>query len=250
MITRVKWVVHKGKQLGRTLWYPTANVFREGKADDGVYKMNILVDWSIYPWMWTYFKEKWLLEAHLFDIDLQLYWKEIEIFLLERIRNNQSFSWLEELVSQIKKDEEIIRSIRRKVMTFWTFDHLHPWHISYFDQAMNYGDELITIVARDSTVLKVKWSLPDQYEKKRESAVKNLFRKNHLVELGDEHDMYRCLFEYTPDVVYLWYDQHSFDSWIVNYCEKIWIETPVIIRGEAFYPEKYKSSLMKEMEWR
>ena len=37
------------------------------------------------------------------------------------------------------------------VMTFGTFDHLHPGHIYYLSEARKYGDYLITVVARDKT---------------------------------------------------------------------------------------------------
>ena len=35
------------------------------------------------------------------------------------------------------------------VICFGTFDHLHPGHLNYFQQAKELGDYLIVIVARD-----------------------------------------------------------------------------------------------------
>lgn len=44
----------------------------------------------------------------------------------------------------------------KKVMVFGTFDIFHKGHEFYFSKAKEYGEELIVIVARDETVLKIK----------------------------------------------------------------------------------------------
>jgi len=44
----------------------------------------------------------------------------------------------------------------KTVMTFGTFDIVHPGHIHFLQQAKTYGDRLITIVARDMNVQKFK----------------------------------------------------------------------------------------------
>ena len=106
--------------------------------------------------MGTYFADRDLLEAHLFDIDIDLYGDELTIYPLIKIRDNQKFENLDALVSQIKQDETQVRNLQWKVLTFGTFDHTHPGHISYLTQASHYGDHLITIIALDQTVQKVK----------------------------------------------------------------------------------------------
>gem|GEM_PF-2920555 len=126
-----------------------------------MYKMNIVHDGKIYPGMGTYFADKKLLEAHLFDVDIDLYDQEITIYPLLKIRENKSFDGLDALIDQIKTDMSVIRNISWKVLTFGTFDHLHPGHESYLIQAKAYGDELITIVALDETVKRIKGKLPD-----------------------------------------------------------------------------------------
>ena len=44
----------------------------------------------------------------------------------------------------------------KKVMVFGTFDIVHMGHIHMFEQAREYGDKLIVIVARDNNVEKIK----------------------------------------------------------------------------------------------
>lgn len=44
----------------------------------------------------------------------------------------------------------------KKVMTFGTFDVFHPGHLYYLREAKKLGNYLVTVVARDETVLNIK----------------------------------------------------------------------------------------------
>lgn len=246
MIHVVTWIVQKWKQLWRTLWYPTANVHREWDAEDWVYKMNVIVEEKIYPAMGTYFKKRNLLESHLFDVDIDLYWKKISVILLHKTRNNKSFSSLDELVDALKTDEKTIKSMNRCVLTFWTFDHLHEWHKSYLHQARQYWDKLVTIVARDKTVNSIKWFFPDKDEQRRKEMLVWLHISSHTVDLWSLDNVYACLELYTPMVVFLWYDQHSFDAGIISYCSDHNLHIPQILRGSSFHADIYKSSFFRK----
>ena len=58
-----------------------------------------------------------------------------------------------------------------KVITFGTFDLLHPGHEYYLRQARSYGDVLMTIVARDETVEKLKHKKPSHTQEQRVQAL-------------------------------------------------------------------------------
>ena len=92
---------------------------------------------------------------------------------------------------------------------FGTFDGVHEGHRSLFAQALQYGDELIVIVGRDSASLQWKGKKPRHPEKTRLSLV----LQEELVDkavLGDkEQSSYRALEELNPDVICLGYDQHA-----------------------------------------
>ncbi|MGD1075360.1 MAG: adenylyltransferase/cytidyltransferase family protein, partial [Thermodesulfovibrionales bacterium] len=47
-----------------------------------------------------------------------------------------------------------------RVVCAGTFDHLHPGHLNFLEQASALGNELIVIVARDETVKRIKGIAP------------------------------------------------------------------------------------------
>lgn len=248
MIQQITWIVIHGKQLWRKLWYPTANVSYNWDLPDGVYKMNIVHNNITYPGMGTFFADRNLLEAHLFDVDIDLYDDEVTIYPILNIRENQTFETLDALIDQIQADEAQVRNISWKVLTFGTFDHAHPGHVSYLTQARNHGDHLITIIALDKTVQKIKWFDPDFNQSQRLQTIQDIWISHHTVQLWDPENVYQCLHDWKPELIYLWYDQHSFDDGIVSYCKKHQLAIPRIVRWDAHKPEKYKSSLMKQQK--
>jgi riboflavin kinase / FMN adenylyltransferase len=115
-------VVH-GKQLGRTLGYPTANLRFANKtpALRGIY-----ATWvhgvTAQPWPSvssfgtrpTVDGKEPLLEAHLFDFDGDLYGKLIEIEFVARLRDEEKFPDLPTLVAQMDRDAAQARHILMK----------------------------------------------------------------------------------------------------------------------------------------
>ena len=55
----------------------------------------------------------------------------------------------------------------KKVLIFGTFDGLHLGHLNFFEQAKEYGDYLIVVVARDKTVKRIKNRFPSKNEVER-----------------------------------------------------------------------------------
>lgn len=92
-----------------------------------------------------------------------------------------------------------------KVMATGVFDILHPGHLYYLEEAKKLGDELVVVVACDSTVKRYKHE-PITNETMRLSMVKALKPVDKAV-LGYEGDMYRIVKELKPDIIVLGYDQ-------------------------------------------
>jgi len=92
-----------------------------------------------------------------------------------------------------------------KVMATGTFDLLHIGHIYFLKEAKKLGDKLIVIVARDSTVRKLKHE-PVTPEEMRLQLIKEL-RIVDEAYLGKKDDMYDIVIDIKPDIIALGYDQ-------------------------------------------
>jgi FAD synthetase len=92
-----------------------------------------------------------------------------------------------------------------KVMATGTFDLLHMGHIYYLKEAKKLGDRLVVVVARDSTVRKLKHE-PITPEEMRLGLIKELKIVDEAV-LGHKDDMYATVKDIKPDIIALGYDQ-------------------------------------------
>jgi riboflavin kinase/FMN adenylyltransferase len=111
--------VVRGRQLGRTLGFPTANVRLAGKtpALSGIY-----ASWvhgvGNHPWPSvsslgtrpTVDGVEPLLEAHLFGFDADIYGHRIEVEFVEKLRDELKFSDLAALTVQMHRDADRARA--------------------------------------------------------------------------------------------------------------------------------------------
>lgn len=128
-------------------------------------------------------------------------------------------------------------------MTFGTFDHFHAGHEYYLKNAKKLGDLLITIIARDITVKKVKGDLPDNNESQRKKTVEESKIPNKVV-LGSTENVYDVIKKYKPDVICLGYDQYAFTQTLQKFLIDNKLNTEVV-RLKPYQPKKFKSSLIK-----
>ena len=108
--------VVKGKQLGRTIGYPTANVFIED-ADKlipriGVYAVNVVVKGQKYKGMLnigtnptTDSDHKIKIEVNIFDFNEDVYGEFIKLEFVKWIRNEEKFANLDELKQALANDK-------------------------------------------------------------------------------------------------------------------------------------------------
>ncbi len=92
-----------------------------------------------------------------------------------------------------------------KVMATGTFDLLHMGHIYFLKEAKKLGDKLIVIVARDSTVRKMKHE-PVTPQEMRLQLIKELKIVDDAY-LGKKNDIYEIVEDVKPDIIVLGYDQ-------------------------------------------
>jgi len=113
--------VVKGKQLGRTIGYPTANLILKGGSIFGllgVFATKIYIDGVMYPSMTnigfnpTVSDEfKILVETHIFDFSEEIYGKVVRLEFIDKIRDEIKFSDLFELTTQLDNDKKNARKI-------------------------------------------------------------------------------------------------------------------------------------------
>lgn len=96
-----------------------------------------------------------------------------------------------------------------RVMASGVFDLIHPGHISYLEQARSYGDELVVVIACDSTVRKRKHE-PITPESMRARVVGALKPVDKVI-IGGDGDIFDTVRFVKPDVIVLGYDQ-GFDT--------------------------------------
>lgn len=108
-----------GRRVGRSLGYATANVElkRRRSAVMGIYAVRVhglpegpvdgVASVGTRP---TFDLEKPILEVHLFDFDRNIYGEYIHVDFVEHLRDEEKFESVDELVAQMKIDEENARS--------------------------------------------------------------------------------------------------------------------------------------------
>ena len=110
-------VIH-GNKLGRELGFPTANLMLKFKLKlipaDGVYMVKVIHNNKEYKGMMnigykpTVHSQERTIEVHIIDFDSIIYGENIQVYLLERIRNEVSFMNIDELKQQLISDKKFV----------------------------------------------------------------------------------------------------------------------------------------------
>lgn len=108
--------VIKGKQLGKELGYPTANIEVADKYKlipaDGIYAVTVIHDHTSYKGMMsigfnpTVDGKKRTIEVNIFDFDKEIYGQEIRVNFREWLRKEKKFADLEKLKKQLAADKQ------------------------------------------------------------------------------------------------------------------------------------------------
>jgi len=117
---RVEGIVEKGKQLGRTIGFPTANLTLGDLIEPrrGVYAVRAFVDGAVVDGVANFGRRPTvdimsppLLEVFLFDFQGDLYGKTLAVDFVRFIRDEMRFDGLDALKQQIAFDCEAARKI-------------------------------------------------------------------------------------------------------------------------------------------
>lgn len=117
-------------------------------------------------------------------------------------------------------------------MATGVFDLLHPGHVAFLREAKNLGDELVVVVARDSTAKRFKHT-PITPEAQRVEMVAALKPVDRAI-LGNEGDIYEILDEVRPDVIALGYDQIHNEEKVHEECRRRGLARTKVVRLPRF----------------
>lgn len=123
----VMGVVQKGRQLGSTIGFPTANIVPDEDKllpPNGVYYTNAYVDGQKYSGITNIGTRPTVngdnsitVETNLFDVSMDLYGKTLELQFLRFIRAEKKFSSVEELKEAVEAD---IQRCRKSTGPVWS----------------------------------------------------------------------------------------------------------------------------------
>jgi riboflavin kinase / FMN adenylyltransferase len=103
MITKGK--VLEGHKKANGIGFPTANIVNINNVHSGIYAGRVGLNGVNYDAvLYVGEKRKDILEAHLFDFQGDLYNKEIEVNVIEKIREDEEVDDFSVLKDMIKKD--------------------------------------------------------------------------------------------------------------------------------------------------
>lgn len=115
-------VVIHGNKLGRTIGFPTANLHLDQTTkilpEIGVYAVQLIVQGNRLNGVMNIGKKPTVqqtdvisVEVFIFDFEAEIYDETVRVFVHDRLRGEQRFGSIDELKSQLKKDEENARSL-------------------------------------------------------------------------------------------------------------------------------------------
>lgn len=117
----MRGTVVRGDQIGRSIDFPTANIYIEEKykliPHDGVYAVKVKVKNEWHHGMLnighrpTVHGKDFSIEVHIFNFNDDIYEETIQVNLVKRIRNEIKFDNLNLLKTQLKKDKETVKTI-------------------------------------------------------------------------------------------------------------------------------------------
>ncbi len=118
----VEGTVVKGAARGRELGYPTANIDTECEAlpPYGIYAARVRIDETLHDAVLSYgvrptferdADSAAIIEVHLLDHARDLYGERVEVFFLDRIREERAFDNVEALKAEMARDLEAARAL-------------------------------------------------------------------------------------------------------------------------------------------
>ncbi|RLI35937.1 FAD synthase, partial [Candidatus Bathyarchaeota archaeon] len=133
-------------------------------------------------------------------------------------------------------------------MATGTFDLLHYGHVYYLTEAKRAGGEdakLVVVVARDSTVERLKGSRPIIPENQRRAVIEALKVVDEAILGYEDMDMERTIEKIKPDIIAVGYDQAEIEERLRRYIADRKLPIKVVRIGRFSEDELNSSTKIK-----
>ena len=138
---------------------------------------------------------------------------------------------------------------KKVVLASGVFDLIHLGHVRFLEEAKSAGGEnvkLVVVIARDSTVEKIKGRKPIMSEDQRQALVESLKVVNESV-LGYENlNIGEAIEKIKPDVIALGYDQADMEKEVKKYTTRHKLPIEVVRIGKFAENTLDSSSKIKQ----
>ncbi len=122
-IYSIEGIVKKGKQIGRTINFPTCNVIPiNNLLKLGIYQTITIMDEEMHHSITNIGtrptiddNQKVIMETNIFNFNKECYGKRMEVYFISYIREIKKFNSLEELKEQIHKDVIVAKNIKGEI---------------------------------------------------------------------------------------------------------------------------------------
>ncbi len=141
------------------------------------------------------------------------------------------------------------RSQQRIVLASGVFDLLHLGHVRFLEEAKKAGGKnakLLVIIARDTTVQKMKGRKPVMPENQRLSLVKSLRIVDEAILGFEDFDIGDIIERIKPDIIALGYDQGDVEAQVCKYVNKHGLNVKIVRLGKFDFDELSSSSQIRE----
>jgi FAD synthetase len=142
-----------------------------------------------------------------------------------------------------------VKPKRKVVLASGVFDLLHLGHVRFLEEAKRAGGEdakLIVVIARDSTVEKMKGRKPIMSEDQRRALVESLKVVDQAVLGYEDLDIGEVIGKIKPDVIVLGYDQAEMETEVKDYVAEHKLPVQVVKTGKYAENALDSSSKIKQ----
>ena len=139
---------------------------------------------------------------------------------------------------------------KTRVIASGVFDLLHLGHVKFLEDAKKAGgenSELIVIIAKDSTVEKMKGKKPIMSEDQRRRLVEALKSVDKAIVGFEGLDIGEVIAEIKPDIIALGYDQAKMYENVQEYVNKHKLNVKIVKIGKFEEGDLSSSSKIKQM---